>query len=209
MSVAFVMFDEHPDTMKAISDQVSSAIKSVEGHSTQGCISVFLCGAALLSKFNSLLGLLDQKIGDFGLVKVGEFVVSLIEVFCRFLNIDLSDTQKLTYLSESIKDLVSGVSNALKSIFGNSIPSTERSSKWAPLNITQKIHSKLSKFETQSAIVGRTVNSFQRFYKSVETIDDNFEMVYLYQIIKSLQNLKQYLAQKYISQKKRNLRPKN
>jgi hypothetical protein len=51
----------------------------------------------------------------------------------------------------------------------------ERKKKWAPLAITERIHAKLSKFENKSSIVERTVTSFERFFKTVETIDDNFE----------------------------------
>ncbi len=76
--------------------------------------------------------------------------------------------------------MVGGVSNALSSVFGSSIPAVNRASKWGPLAITKKIQSKLSKFENQSVIVGRTVNSFERFFKQVEkveTINDDLEMM--------------------------------
>ena len=177
MSVAFVMFDEFPDTMKAITEQVGNAIKSVQNLPTSGgCIGALLCGAALFSQFNTLLGSLDQKIGDFGLVKVGEFIASIIEVFCRFINqIDPSKTEKITQISESIKDLIKRVAAPLKSQFSSSIPDAERSGKWEVLSITKKIHSKLSKFEEKSTIVGRTVTCFENFFKSVDKIDANFE----------------------------------
>ena len=67
--------------------------------------------------------------------------------------------------------MVGGISGALHSIFGDSIPKTQRASKWGPLAITEKIRSKISKFEKQSVVVERTVNSFERFFKQVEKVE--------------------------------------
>ena len=67
--------------------------------------------------------------------------------------------------------MVGGISGALHSIFGESIPKTQRASKWGPLAITEKIRSKISKFEKQSVVVERTVNSFERFFKQVEKVE--------------------------------------
>lgn len=67
------------------------------------------------------------------------------------------------------------ISGSLKSIFGESIPDVDRKKKWGPLDITERIRGKLSKFENKSAIVERTMTSFERFFGSIEKIDDNFE----------------------------------
>lgn len=71
--------------------------------------------------------------------------------------------------------MVLAISGSLKSIFGDSIPDAGRKKKWGPLDITERIRGKLSKFESKSKIVERTMNSFERFFNSVEKIDDNFE----------------------------------
>ena len=129
------------------------------------------CGLAILSRFNSILGSIDELLGKLGVVKVAEFIAQIIEVFCRFFNIDIRDTQKIAAISDSIQDMVGGVQSALSAVFGDSIPSMKRSKKWGPLAITEKIRSKLSKFETQSVMVERTVNSFERFFKQVEKVE--------------------------------------
>ena len=126
---------------------------------------------AILSRFNSILGAIDKILGDLGIVKVAEFIAQIIEVFCRFFNIDIRDTQKITAISESIQQMVGSVHGALAAVFGDSIPNTKRSKKWGPLAITEKIRSKISKFETQQASVARTVNSFERFFKQVEKVE--------------------------------------
>ena len=79
-------------------------------------------------------------------------------------------------MSESIQEIIKNISGKLKSLFGDSIiPGSERKSKWGPLDITERIRSKLSKFETQSFIVDRTVKSFESFFRAVESIDDNLQ----------------------------------
>lgn len=169
------MFQENPDCLKAITENVNKAIDQVQGYSGRGCLAVTFCGIAILSKFNSILGVIDQKLGELGVVKVAEFISQIIEVFCRFFNIDARDLEKVALLAESIQDIIENVSSFLKKIFGNNIPDFKRKSKWGPLSITQKIRTKLSKFENQSQIVERTINSFEKFFSSVEKIDDNFE----------------------------------
>jgi hypothetical protein len=67
------------------------------------------------------------------------------------------------------------LSGTLKSIFGDSIPDAERKRKWGPLAVSERIRSKLSKFENKAPIVERTMNSFDNFFKQIEKIDDNFE----------------------------------
>ena len=177
MSVAFVVFQEHPDKLKSISDQITKATNHIEGYQSQGCCALAFCGLAILSKFNSILGAVDKILGELGVPKVAEFVAKIIEVFCKFFNIDISDTQKISTLSESIQDLVKNVQSALKGLFGDSIPDMGRKSKWGPLYITDRIKAKLSKFEKQSVVVERTIKSFDSFFKTVETIDDNFEQL--------------------------------
>ena len=80
MSIAFVMFHEHPDTLKSITDQVQKAIGEVQNFGHNGCISVACFGAAILSRFNSILGVIDDLIGKFGIVKVAQFIAGIIEV---------------------------------------------------------------------------------------------------------------------------------
>lgn len=110
-----------------------------------------------------------------GVVKVAEFVSNIIEVFCKFFNIDTHDFGNFTEIAESISKFVDKVASKLKVVFGNDTPSNSRSKKWGPLRVTEKIKAKLDKFEQQSPIVNRTVSSFERLYNAVEKIDDDFE----------------------------------
>jgi hypothetical protein len=45
--------------------------------------------------------------------------------------------------------------------------------KFAPLEMTSKIHRKISKFGTQAPIVEKTLTSFERFYQAANKLDDN------------------------------------
>ena len=80
MSIAFVLFHEHPNAVKSITDQVTKAIGEIENFGRNGCIAVTCFGAAILSRFNAILGVVDDLIGKFGLVRVAEFVAYIIEV---------------------------------------------------------------------------------------------------------------------------------
>ena len=80
MSIAFVVFHDHPQTVKAITEQVNKAIGKIQDFGTQGCLTVVICGFAILSQFNNILAIIDQKLGELGIVKVAEFVAQIIEV---------------------------------------------------------------------------------------------------------------------------------
>lgn len=98
-----------------------------------------------------------------------------IKVFCRFFNIDLQEAEKLAAIAESITEMVKSISSSLRSIFGDSIPDVGRKRKWGPLAITERIRTKLSKFEQKAPIVERAMNSFERLFNSIEKIDDEFQ----------------------------------
>jgi hypothetical protein len=176
MSIAFVAFQEHPDTLKSIDDELKSAVAKVEGHGTEGCLAVVCFAAALSSQFNRILANIDKLLGDMGIVGVAEFVAHIIEVFCRFFDIDMHDFQNFTAISQTIQELINKISSALKSVFGDGVPRNQRTKKWGPLDLTERIKTKLSKFESQAPIVKRTLDSFGKLYKAIEKIDDDFEI---------------------------------
>ncbi len=98
MAISFVLFEEYPGVMGSISDLVEKAIKKLENPGAKGCcfLAVVGCGAvAALSQFGVILSAIDQKIGELGIVKVAEFVAQIVEVFCKFFHINLSDTNKI------------------------------------------------------------------------------------------------------------------
>jgi hypothetical protein len=176
MSITFIVFKNYPDAMKSINESLNEAIAKIENHSHAGCFTLAFCTIAFVSNFNRIIGLIDSAIGKMGIPKIAQHFLHLIDIFCKFCNIDLSDTQRIASLSESIQEIIKNISGKLKSLFGDSIiPGSERKSKWGPLAITERIRSKLSKFETQSFIVDRTVKSFESFFRAVESIDDNLQ----------------------------------
>jgi hypothetical protein len=123
MSISFVLFQEHPDTMKAITEQVDTAVKTVTDGLNPSSNPVnwlmLLCCAGLLDPYGKILAAVDAKIGELGLAKVAEFITDILEVFCRFFNIDLADMANVTKVSESIQNIIRSVSAAMQPIFGN------------------------------------------------------------------------------------------
>lgn len=87
MSIAFVLFHEHPETMQAITEQVKKAIGEVGTYGTAGCLTVTFCGIAILSRFNSVLRIVDQKLGELGIVRVAEFFAHIVEVIYIYIYI--------------------------------------------------------------------------------------------------------------------------
>lgn len=173
ISIAFVVLKDHPDTMKAITSKINEAIDQINGNNTGKCCAFACFAAALLSQFNKILRIIDEKIGQLGIVGIAEFFMKIIEVFCKFFNIDANIFESIVSLGESLVRTLGSLSGSVGALFGNGIPSTNRQSKYSPLDITMRIKAKLSKFETPSKIVGRTVSSFENFYQAIEKVDDD------------------------------------
>ena len=72
---------------------------------------------------------------------------------------------------QSIKVL----SAVLKKTFGNVLPDVDRDEKWGPLKISDKIRAKLAMFDTGSAIIERSMNSFAKFFEAVKKVDDRYQ----------------------------------
>ena len=88
--IAFTVYQEHPDTVKALNEHLKTAIDQTEGHAGRGCISLACFGAAILSQFNTLLGLVDRKIGEFGVTHIIEFIFQILEVLKILITITKS-----------------------------------------------------------------------------------------------------------------------
>ena len=127
----------------------------------------------MMSRFNEILTEIDKILGDIGIVKIVQFVVSVIEVFCKFFNLNIFDSNTLGTISKSVQDMIGGVGGAFASVFGNHIPQMRRSKKWGVLDVTSKISSATGKFESRSPIVGRMCSSFDRLFENVEKIDNH------------------------------------
>lgn len=84
MSLAFIIFQEYPKTMSVINTQLAR-VERLLSKSSQLCLSrrMHLSNDAL-KQVDEALELVDAKIGEFGLVSIGEFIADIIEVFCHY-----------------------------------------------------------------------------------------------------------------------------
>ncbi len=177
MAIAFVVFNEHSETMKAITDHVQTAIKQIEifdGKGGKSCVSLLCCIPCVLSRFGQILAVIDQKIGELGVVQIAEFLSSIMEIFCKLTKIHVS-VDLIMGVASSIRELVNTMAGALRPLFAQKLPNMNRKEKWAPLEIADTIRNNLAKFGNKSAVVERTVNSFATVFNAVETVEDSFE----------------------------------
>jgi vacuolar-type H+-ATPase subunit H len=183
MSIAFVVFHEYPDTMRAITDHVNTAIKQIDifdckkkGRTCMTCAALLCCIPCILSRFGTILALIDKLIGDFGIVHVAEFIANIAEVFCKHVSINLV-LDIITQGYNTTRDVVGSLANVLRPLISHihHLPGMDRKSKWAPLDIANTIRDNVAKFEDKSSVVQRTVNSFEAVFKAVEAVEGSFE----------------------------------
>jgi hypothetical protein len=137
-----------------------------------GC-GTLLFGVAVLSQFNSILGKIEKCLQALGIIEIAEFVSNIAEVFCSmFKDVNAAEFfKKIMSISNALQNSIGAVVSGL----GRNGFDTRRQSKWGPLGMTLKIKEKLSKFETKSHTVERTINSFQAFFDSIQKIDSEYE----------------------------------
>lgn len=84
MSLAFIIFQEYPNTMSAINIQLMR-VERILSKTSHLCLSrrMHLSNESL-KQVDEALELIDVKIGEFGLVSIGEFIADIIEVFCHY-----------------------------------------------------------------------------------------------------------------------------
>ncbi|UJR30238.1 hypothetical protein I4U23_017776 [Adineta vaga] len=175
--LACVIFAEHPEILRVIENQLNEAREALTEHGNLGIIGLLCCGTGmLLGRFNTILGVIDEKLGELGIGRILDFLGQIIDVFCKFFHIDMSNIMDLQKIAETVRALIDQVGQQLSSLFGRlALTGDKRSTndRFAPLEMTTKIHRKLSKFGTKAPVVEKALNSFERFYQAANKLDDN------------------------------------
>ncbi|CAF2471886.1 unnamed protein product [Rotaria sp. Silwood2] len=175
--LACVLFAEHPHILNVIENQLNEAREAIAEHGSLGVIGLLCCGSGmLLARFNTFLRIIDEKLGELGVGRILDFLGQLIDVFCKFFNIDMANIKDLQNIAETVRALIDQVGQQLSSLFGRlAVTGDKRSSneRFAPLEMTTKIHRKISKFGTKAPVVEKALTSFERFYQAANKLDDN------------------------------------
>ncbi|RNA33700.1 hypothetical protein BpHYR1_024296 [Brachionus plicatilis] len=104
MSIGLVLFREHPESMKAITDNLIKAVKYVKRYGGYGCIVFGSFGIRTLNKFNAILSVIDRKLGEFG-IRIAEFISQISEIFCKYCVNDHEFILKIGSFVKNIKDI--------------------------------------------------------------------------------------------------------
>ncbi|CAM4739720.1 unnamed protein product [Rotaria magnacalcarata] len=175
--LACVIFAEHPHILSAIENQLNEAIEAITQHGSMGVIGLLCCGSGmLLGRFNTFLRAIDEKLGELGVGRVLDFLGQLIDVFCKFFKIDMANINDLQNIAQTVRALIDQVGQQFSSLFGRlAVTGDKKSSdeRFAPLEMTTKIHKKISKFGTKAPVVEKALTSFEHFYQAANKLDDN------------------------------------
>ncbi|CAF1098298.1 unnamed protein product [Rotaria sordida] len=175
--LACVIFAEHPHILKVIENQLNEARETITEHGNMGIIGLLCCGSGmLLARFNTFLRIIDEKLGELGVGRILDFLGQIIDVFCKFFHIDMANIKDLQNIAETVRSLIDQVGQQLSSLFGRlAVTGDKRSSdeRFAPLEMTTKIHRKISKFGTKAPVVEKALTSFEHFYQAANKLDDN------------------------------------
>lgn len=156
MSLAFIIFQEYPKTMSAINSQLIR-VELLLSKTSHLCLSrrMHLSNESL-KQVDEALELVDAKIGEFGLVSIGEFIADIIEVFCHYsagrVNTEASSINRT---NEYLEKMLAVVGWRLKAANVDYDFPEQRINNWGLLPLTKQI---------QVLFINRFRNFFFRFY---------------------------------------------
>jgi hypothetical protein len=129
--LAFVIFQEKPDILESINDQLEKASNIASKYSkTYYSRIISTMSTPISAEFNKILAIIDRKIGDFNLVKLAEHVANIIEVFCKFVYVDIKGAKRLFYFANSIQGIVTKVEKSMKKLNPKVEVVSERKKQW-------------------------------------------------------------------------------
>lgn len=140
MSLAFIIFQEYPKTMSAINSQLMR-VELLLSKTSHLCLSrrMHLSNESL-KQVDEALELVDAKIGEFGLVSIGEFIADIIEVFCHYsagrVNTDVSSINRT---NEHLEKMLAVVGWRLKAANVDYDFPERRINNWSLLPLTKQI----------------------------------------------------------------------
>lgn len=176
MSISFIFFHEFPQTMRDMTEHIREAGELIENTVVRtGILCCLAClGPCLASPFGRILLAIDQKIGEYNLIAIAEFMSKILEVFCFLSQVDI-DFETVESIANAIRDVALTVMKPMRAIL--SLPGHGRKSKWSPLDFGDFIRIKLNKFEKKAPLVEHSMNTFVHLYGSIEQFEAGFERI--------------------------------
>jgi hypothetical protein len=137
-----------------------------------------------LKKFDDLLIEFDQKLSQFNLAKTGTFIQNLIEIFCKYVHVDLSAGERYWLIGDLVEKIVRKIIRKMKHTsnkndFLINISNEfefKRDKKWDLLKITKDIRTNPSLFSSSNAL-RRLINSFSSVYESIQILINGIDGV--------------------------------
>lgn len=119
---------------------INAELKKVESILSKSSSGRLRLSSDALKEIDESLEWIDIKIGEFGLISVGEFIADIIEVFCQYVagRID-TDKTSVSRACELVQKMTAKVAPPLKAAHKEYDPLDKRPSKWAPLPLSQII----------------------------------------------------------------------
>ena len=144
MSLAFIIFQEYPKTISAISSQLTRVEQMLTKSGQSSAPRKIRLSNESANEVDDAIEFVDAKIGEFGLVSIAEFIADIIEVFCQYVGgrMDLERTN-IGLANEFISKLLAAIGPKLNAVNSEYDSPEKRLSNWALLPLSQRIQVEL------------------------------------------------------------------
>jgi hypothetical protein len=177
MSLAFVIFQEKPNIINNISEQIKKVQNVIESISKRNfLLNARIFDSYLFHELDEILSSIDNSIGQFNLVRIEEFVLNIIEVLCKYIQVDLKQMDKFILV-----DLINNFAVFFNKEFKKSdfykpnFDLIRRENKWSILKFTELIYINIELFDESRNVIERLIISFKRLFNSLEDFEKQFK----------------------------------
>lgn len=175
MSLAFIIFQEYPKTISAISSQLTRVEQMLTKSGQSSAPRKIRLSNESANEVDDAIEFVDAKIGEFGLVSIAEFIADIIEVFCQYVGgrMDLERTN-IGLANEFLGKLLAAIGPKLNAVNSEYDSPEKRLSNWALLPLSQRIQVELENRIESSLFLLIT------FIKSSNRIRDKSFLINIY-----------------------------
>ncbi len=177
MSLAFVIFQEKPNVLNNINEQIQKAQNLIQSISKRNyLLNAKIFDSYLFYEFDEILASIDNSIGQFNLDRIVDFVLNIIEVLCKYVQVDLKQMDKFI-LVDLVNNCAAFFNKEFKksTLYQPNFDLIKREKKWSVLKFTELVFINIELFNESKYVIERLITSFKRLFNSLDDFEKHFD----------------------------------
>jgi hypothetical protein len=161
-----------------MTEQLNKAQESIQWLTKRAyMLNAKLFNSYLFGQLDEILKTIDETVGKYNLERVSQFALDMVEVMCKYVQVDLSAMDNF-FLLDLMDDLADHFNNGLDEagdLLSTKLALRKRESKWSVLMFTDRVYDGLALFKENRLVIERLILAFKRVFKAFQTFEQSFQ----------------------------------